>query len=153
MSSATNGEGSHTALCFENRVAYGTRRSCARHPTHGRSKVRSSIDQHRRSPTNSSPTRNDWWVLEVTGLLISIGAAGGVLDLYNGRPLEEWRYRLSINTSISFLAIISKSSLAPVVEGCLGQLKWIWYSGPRKHQSLLDFGTFDSTSRGPYSAT
>jgi hypothetical protein len=109
-------------------------------------------------PTNFSRLLqrvNDWWVLEATGLLISIGAAGaavGVLRLYNGRPLQEWRYHLSINTVISFLAIISKSSLALVVEGCLGQLKWIWYSGPRKHHSLLDFQTFDGASRGPYGA-
>lgn len=92
---------------------------------------------------------NDWWVLEATGLLISIGAAVGVPSLYNGRPLEECRYRLNINTAISFLAIISKPSLGPVVEERLGQLKWIWYSGPRKHHSLLDFQTFDGASRCP----
>jgi hypothetical protein len=116
------------------------------------------MDQHQRSPTSFSRLLqrfDNWWVLEATGLLISVGAASaavGVLGLYNGRPLEEWRYRLSINTVISFLAIISKSSLALVVEGCLGQLKWIWYSSPRKHHSLLDFQTFDSASRGPYGA-
>ena len=98
---------------------------------------------------------NDWWVWEVAGLAISICAACAavvVLALYNGRPLQEWNYRLSINTVVSFLAIISKTSLGLVIEGCLGQLKWIWYSRPRNRHSLLNFQAFDEASRGPYGA-
>jgi hypothetical protein len=98
---------------------------------------------------------NDWWALEAAGLVVSICAASAVvviLSLYNGRPLREWRYRLSINTVVSFLGVISKSSLSLVIEGCLGQLKWIWYSRPRHRHPLLHFKTFDDASRGPYGA-
>lgn len=119
-----------------------------------------------RPPTNERPHRprpvwpllqrlNDWWALETAGLVVSICAACAavvVLSLYNGRPLQEWRYGLSINTVVSFLGIISKSSLGLVIEGCLGQLKWIWYSRPRNRHALLDFKTFDDASRGPYGA-
>jgi hypothetical protein len=158
MSSATNGEGSHAALAPRTELPMAPEGPAHDTPSTATPKLRPSTDQHRHSPTNFSRLLqriNDWWVLEATGLLISIGAAGaavGVLRLYNGRPLQEWRYHLSINTVISFLAIISKSSLALVVEGCLGQLKWIWYSSPRKRHSLLDFQTFDGASRGPYGA-
>ena len=112
-----------------------------------------------RLPTNqhSQPIQrlNDWWFWEIAGLAVSICAACAavvVLTLFNGRPLQEWNYRLSINTVVSFLAIVSKASLGLVVEGCLGQLKWIWYSRPRNRHSLLHFQAFDEASRGPYGA-
>lgn len=158
MSSATNREDSHAAPASRTGLPMEPEGPAHDTPFMATPKVRPSTDQHQHSSTNFSRLLqrvNDWWVLEATGLLVSIGAAGaavGVLRLYNGRPLQEWRYHLSINTVISFLAIISKSSLALVVEGCLGQLKWIWYSGPRKRHSLLDFQTFDGASRGPYGA-
>jgi len=114
------------------------------------------MNGHSHKPRPVWPQRlNDWWALEAAGLVVSICAASAVvviLNLYNGRPLQEWRHRLSINTVVSFLGVISKSSLSLAIEGCLGQLKWIWYSRPRNRHPLLHLKTFDDASRGPYGA-
>ena len=98
-----------------------------------------------------------WWALEFASLLLSVGSIGaivGLLSHYDGRPLYDWQHSITLNAVISFLAGISKSSLALVLNQALGQLKWSWFATrSRRGRKLVDLQTFDSASRGPYGST
>jgi hypothetical protein len=91
------------------------------------------------------------WFWELISAIISLAALFGLLIIlhkYNGRPQEEWTYKISINTLISVLStIIRVSSLVPVAEG-LSQLKWSWFEG--KAHALDHMVVFDKASRSPF---
>ena len=66
------------------------------------------------------------------------------LQMCNGQPQPHWI--ISLNTTVSFLAIFAKFGTAGLLSNGIGQLKWIWFSDrPRR---LKDVETFDSASRG-----
>lgn len=98
--------------------------------------------------------RSSWansWTMECVGMCISIAALSSIatlLYIYNGRPLSTWPHFISLNTALSTLVIVMKSSMMIPIGSCLGQLKWLWYS--RKKETLLDFQVFDAASRGPW---
>lgn len=73
----------------------------------------------------------------------------GVLLGYNQKAMPSFPKGLTLNTIVSILATGAKSSLLCVVGTSIGQLKWIWFQGEKKHP-LYDLQSFDDASRGPW---
>lgn len=72
-----------------------------------------------------------------------------VLAYADGHPPPVVPFGATLNTFLAFFASLAKMAfMIPIVEG-LGQLKWLWYLGPRS-QPLHDFQLFDEASRGTY---
>ncbi|KAI1074380.1 hypothetical protein F5B20DRAFT_596088 [Whalleya microplaca] len=90
------------------------------------------------------------WSLEIIALLLSTAASISlvvVLQKVNNHPLSDWTFKFSVNTIVSILSIIIRTSLVFAISSCISQGKWAWFrkrSGP-----LSRFATFDKASRGP----
>lgn len=92
--------------------------------------------------------KDDWWLLEVASMtinILTITTMASLLSVYQNRPLSVWTFWISLNTLISFLGTIAKTSLLYAVSASISQGKWIWFM---KHRPLLDFETIDSASQG-----
>ncbi|KAI1457061.1 hypothetical protein F4805DRAFT_205981 [Annulohypoxylon moriforme] len=104
--------------------------------------------------TESSPSKRItlakiWW-LEMSACLLvvaTIGALVGTVQPYQGRPLPQWPYSLSINTIVSFYSEIMRAAMILVLGECLSQLKWSWFTQPRP---LDHMEYYDNASRGPW---
>ncbi|KFY56201.1 hypothetical protein V496_06756 [Pseudogymnoascus sp. VKM F-4515 (FW-2607)] len=93
----------------------------------------------------------DWWLLEIVGLslcILSLMAIIIILVKYDGKPIYDWPYRITLNTVISIVATISQVALMLPVASSLSQLKWVWFN--EKPRPLADFEIFDSASRGSW---
>ena len=90
-----------------------------------------------------------WW-LELLCCVLFIGALVAVVLTvrpYEGRPLPQWPYRLSINSLISVYIVILKAAVLLVAAEGLSQLKWRWFDHGRPLKDLL---SYDDASRGPW---
>ena len=88
-----------------------------------------------------------WW-LEMVCCAIFSGAFLAIVATiysYEGRPLPEWPYHLTINTLIAIYVVILKAALLLVTAQGLGQLKWRWFDRDRPLKHLTNF---DAASRG-----
>lgn len=93
--------------------------------------------------------RNWHWKFEIISLLLSIYALVAIIVLLaveDGSPSESWQFYFSLNTIISVLGTISRSSLASAVGSCLAQEKWNWFR--RRQDHLYMFDRIDNASRG-----
>ncbi|KAK0312714.1 hypothetical protein LTR01_002376 [Friedmanniomyces endolithicus] len=91
------------------------------------------------------------WIWETLSLLTSatcIGAIVVLLSHYDGKPLPDWKYGLTMNGVISILAVVTKASMMLPVAETLSQLKWCWFW--KTHRPVCDFESFDGASRGPW---
>lgn len=111
-------------------------------------------DAARRAP-ESSPRHgilgvfSIWWP-EMVCCAVSTGAFLAVVATiysYQGRPLPEWPYHLTINTLIAIYIVVLKATLLFVAAQGLGQLKWLWFERERPLDHLADF---DNASRGAW---
>ena len=92
----------------------------------------------------------DWWLLELSAVCLSVGSTAavvGVVTQFHNRPLEDWPYRLTINTLVSFLISLSEGAMLLVVASALSPVKWLWFYGS-KARSLNDIQVIDSATRG-----
>ncbi len=90
-----------------------------------------------------------WW-LELSCCVVFIGALAALIVTiypYEGRPLPQWPYRLSINSLISVYIVILKAAMLLVAAEGLSQLKWTWFG---RNRPLKDLLSFDDASRGPW---
>lgn len=98
--------------------------------------------------TSGLATLEDWWFLEVLGILLSAGALIAIaiiLSHFDNAPQPQWA-TVSLNTLVSWLSTLAKAMvLIPVSRG-LAQLKWTWMA--EKERALTDLQTFDNASRG-----
>jgi uncharacterized protein DUF3176 len=128
-----------------------------------RTSTRGSVETHQSGPSAASDSssghgqprqsrRTMWW-LEFAALGLSWSAFASliiVLAVYNGRPVNEWRFVISPNAVVSIMGAIVRSSLAFAMSSCIGQGKWNWF---RKHEGRLSaFGKFEDATRGPWGA-
>jgi hypothetical protein len=60
------------------------------------------------------------------------------------QPLSAWKSRVSLNTVISFMAVISRASIMAPIAACISQLKWTHFERP---QNLYNMEVFDDASR------
>lgn len=91
------------------------------------------------------------WYLEIGAVILSflaLAAAIIVLRFEDGKPITQYTFYLSLNTVISILGTIAKSSLAFALAACMGQGKWNWFRSRRSE--LVGFQRFDEASRGPW---
>ncbi|KAJ5758703.1 hypothetical protein N7520_005859 [Penicillium odoratum] len=98
-----------------------------------------------------SQTQPFWgasWTLEILSCLTSIvffTAIIVVLWYYDGRPMPEWPYGITLNALVSVLSTVMKASMTFIVAEGLAQLKWSWFRGGNK---LSDLALLDAGSRG-----
>lgn len=93
---------------------------------------------------------SSWW-LEIGAVVLSflaLVAAIIVLWYEDGKSIYQYTFYLSLNTVISILGTITKSSLAFALAACMGQGKWNWLRARRSE--LIGFQRFDEASRGPW---
>jgi hypothetical protein len=93
----------------------------------------------------------NWW-LEIGACFLFIAAIGAVVATlypYEGKPLPQWPYHVSINTVIAVYVTTLKTAVLFITAESLGQLKWNWF---RHNRPLEDLVTYDSASRGPLGA-
>lgn len=101
-----------------------------------------------------------WWLWETVAWSSSLIGLLGIFALLTyiaERPVPNWRvsktrlnpveFRVTINSVLSILATLVKSSLFVPLAAALGQQKWLWFQGGA--QKLSDFQQFDAANRGP----
>ncbi|CAI7572678.1 unnamed protein product [Penicillium glandicola] len=92
------------------------------------------------------------WTLELLSSLTSIvflAAILVVLYMYNGKPMPDWSYGITLNSLVSVLSTVMKATMVLIVTESLSQLKWSWFS---KGNKLSDLALLDAASRGPAGA-
>jgi hypothetical protein len=72
-----------------------------------------------------------------------------VLYEYDGKPMPDWPYGITLNALVSVLSTAMKASMVFIVCEGLSQLKWSWFSNGNK---LSDLALLDAASRGPAGA-
>jgi len=91
----------------------------------------------------------DWWLVELLSCLLSLLTCAAViivLTSFDGRPLPNWPYNVTLNSFLALLTTIAKAGLMIPITEALSQLKWVWFA--QKRRPLVDFQTFDEASRG-----
>ena len=102
-----------------------------------------------------SQTTGFWgasWTLEILGCLTSIGflvAIIVVLRCYDGHPMPDWPYGITLNALISVLSTVMKATMTFVLTESLAQLKWSWFNAGNR---LSDLALLDAASRGAMGA-
>ncbi|KAI0387902.1 hypothetical protein F5Y04DRAFT_274755 [Hypomontagnella monticulosa] len=94
-------------------------------------------------------TRGSSWNWEIGALFLSLSSLVALIVLLvcnDGHP--QWNGFLSLNTLISTLGTISRTSLGFAISSCLGQAKWNWFK--RRPDNIIIFDRFDDASRGPW---
>jgi hypothetical protein len=89
------------------------------------------------------------WVMEVLSMGASIfflGCLAVLLWLFDGQPIWDY-YSLTLNTVVAILSTAAKAAILLPVANCIGQWKWILFSGPPRR--LFDFERIDEATRGP----
>lgn len=92
------------------------------------------------------------WTLEILSAVTSVAFLAAIIIVlwyFNGRPMPDWPYGITLNALVSVFSTIMKASMAFVVAECLAQLKWSWFRGGNK---LSDLALLDAASRGPMGA-
>lgn len=92
------------------------------------------------------------WTLEIICCLVSLAFLAAilvVLYLYDGKPMPDWPYGITLNALVSVLSTVMKASMVFIVTEALSQLKWSWFS---KGNKLSDLALLDAASRGPAGA-
>lgn len=90
------------------------------------------------------------WYPEIGAVILScltLTAAAIILRYEDGKPITQYAFYLSLNTVISILGTVAKSSLTFALAACIGQDKWNWFR--LRRSELLGFQRFDEASRGP----
>ncbi|CAG7921681.1 unnamed protein product [Penicillium olsonii] len=92
------------------------------------------------------------WTLEFISCLMSViflAAIIVVLRMYDGKPMPDWPYGITLNALVSVLSTVMKAAMVFIITEGLSQLKWSWFS---KGNKLSDLALLDAASRGPAGA-
>jgi len=91
------------------------------------------------------------WQWEILGLVvsfISLMATVAILFIWNDKTPPSWSYGITINSLISWLSMIAKTSMLLSTAEGLSQLKWI--RAAKRKATLADMEYLDRSSRGPW---
>ncbi|KOS43160.1 hypothetical protein ACN38_g5953 [Penicillium nordicum] len=92
------------------------------------------------------------WTFEILNCLIAVAfLVAIILVLYNfdGKPVPEWPYGITLNALVSVLSTAMKAGMVCIATEALSQLKWSWFNQGNK---LSDLALLDAASRGPVGA-
>lgn len=92
------------------------------------------------------------WMLEVVSCVLAVAslvAIVAVLYVYDGKPMPDWPYGITLNALVSVLSTVMKAALAFPITEALSQLKWSWFNRGNK---LSDLSALDAASRGAFGA-
>ncbi|PWY88170.1 hypothetical protein BO70DRAFT_377746 [Aspergillus heteromorphus CBS 117.55] len=93
------------------------------------------------------------WTWEIVSCVIAVAALIAIIAIlynYDGKPMPDWPYGITLNALVSLLVTVMKAAMVfPITEG-LSQLKWSWFNESNK---LSDLSLLDAASRGAVSAT
>jgi hypothetical protein len=104
-------------------------------------------------PSTISRLLLDTWTCEIVATTFSIGclvAITAVVGAYDGKRIPQLASGLTLNTIISVLSTVARSSLVFVVSAAVGQLKRCWLK--RSARQVRDIQAMDEASRGPLGA-
>ena len=99
-----------------------------------------------------SRLETDWWIKEISAMLISILSLVCIvliLRIYDGRPLHDWPFSITINSLVSIFSTIMGMTVLVPLEQCMSQAKWHWF---QEYHPLADMDMYDRGSRGPWGA-
>lgn len=104
----------------------------------------------KRSTQRATTTTLDaFWIMEIAGVVVSIACLTAIaitLFIHDRQPLSSWTFYLSLNTVVSILATISKTTILVAVTAAISQGKWnMFKAGPHP---LKLFQDIDQASRG-----
>ncbi|KAG4439959.1 hypothetical protein IFR05_004533 [Cadophora sp. M221] len=103
-----------------------------------------------RLPPSKFQAAADWFLWEILSIAVaalSVVSIVVVLISFNGKAQPQWPMGITINSILSWLSTIARSSLlVPITKG-ISQLKWTWFGSV---QRLADLQRFDDASRGPW---
>ncbi|KAI0385758.1 hypothetical protein F5Y04DRAFT_156128 [Hypomontagnella monticulosa] len=123
----------------------------AKPPTRFRSWL-SSV--HQKSALRYRRFRNVWdscsWRWEIVSCVLILTwllAIFATLYPYDGQPLPQLPFKISINSLLSIYSMLLKASMAVVIAACIGQLQWSWFSQERP---VHDFVRYDNARQGPW---
>ena len=88
------------------------------------------------------------WKLELLACLAFLTALAAIVATiypYQGKPLPQWPFRVSINTLLAIYGGVMKAATVYVVGSCLAQLQWSWFSSERP---LIDLSRLADLSHG-----
>ncbi|KAK1144074.1 hypothetical protein N8T08_005736 [Aspergillus melleus] len=92
------------------------------------------------------------WALEVVSSVVAVAALVAiivVLYAYDGKPMPDWPYGITLNALVSLLSTVMKAAMAFPITEALSQLKWSWFNRGNK---LSDLSALDAASRGAIGA-
>ncbi|KAK8015349.1 hypothetical protein PG990_008645 [Apiospora arundinis] len=92
---------------------------------------------------------SQWWA-EIITCMLMIGllcALVGILSPYDGKPLPDWPFHVSINAVVSVLSTVMKACAVYIIAEGISDTKWRWFQNSRPLHDLL---VFDNASRGPW---
>ena len=118
-------------------------------PSHSRYQDQNHIPLR---PTPRSPLPrilNRFWILEFFCCIFALGCLLAIIALlrsFDGQPIPQWRFGITLNTIVSLLATFLAFSLTVPLSACLSQLKWLRF---RRERPLMDFELIESAARGP----
>ena len=72
----------------------------------------------------------DWWLWEIASVGASMTAMVAIIVIlteFDGRPLQQWTFGLTLNGVVAIFSTISKSAFMLAITECICQLKWLWY--------------------------
>ncbi|KUJ14986.1 uncharacterized protein LY89DRAFT_698506 [Mollisia scopiformis] len=100
---------------------------------------------------DATKAQPDWNVEAACCFLgvISLAAIAATLTPFQGRPLPQLPYDVSLNSLISLYVLLLKAAMFVILCSGIGQLKWNWFENTRP---LQDLERFDEASRGPIGA-
>ncbi|BCS18843.1 DUF3176 domain-containing protein [Aspergillus puulaauensis] len=127
------------------------------HPTEAEENSSDEADGQQSSPKPAkSPASklNDNWTWEIISCficLVCLASIVAVLLEYDGEPLPEWPYGITINSILSWITQVFTACMIGVVATCLSQSKWIYFTDSAR--PLADMNSYDWASRGPAGCT
>lgn len=94
-----------------------------------------------------------WWCWELVAAAISLALFVSViivLKVFDGHALPQLPGNITLNTTVSLIAAISKTALLLVASAFMSQFKWLWIH--KRSRKLQELQAFDEASRGPWGA-